>query len=742
MSFDQTQHQSTDERLKSEELSLKKTTPPAEVPGYVVQKFLGSGAYGEVWSGLDQNTGRKVAIKFYTRKGGVDVSLLSREVEKLVYLAADRYVVQLLDVGWDANPPHYVMDYIENGSLEDALKRRGTYSASEATELFQEVAIGLMHLHGKGILHCDLKPGNVLLDQDFKPRLADFGQSRLSSEQVSALGTLFYMAPEQADLEAIPDARWDVYALGSLFYTMLTGGPPYRTPEIIQKVESELEMNDRLKKYREVIKSSPPPNQHRTIKGVDRRMAEIIDRCLAVDPNRRYSGAHGVLLALRSREESKARVPFFILGLVGPVLLMLIMSLFGFTIYQRAIDNTNKTLLQEARQTNEFAAQFAARSAGDQIDKYIDAVERLANDPKFVSQFVEFMGDEEIEKRRMKLSDPHRNNDPSLLPERTYVRERNGDLVNTLTQAMNDPRVPKTASWFVCDQSGTQVASVFRTNPGKSTIALNYSFRTYFHGGPVDLKEKDGDKVTYSVTTDDTQRKHIDAPHISAVFSSEATYALKTAFSIPIYIDGQFRGIVATTAEMGRFIDFQNRDLQYVMLIDSRDGKNKGGIVEHPIFDSIRQENSNLPKRFEDYRVDIEEIDNDRFQDPLGKDELGEAYKRDLIAAQAPVTSVFARYKGDKDSPEKKERDEEKRAETGFVVLALEDAENVFAPVQNLESQIGQLALYTILIVCVVIVGIWYMCINTVRESRERLGRAFGGASETHYTEEGETEVL
>ena len=146
-----TLQQTPADQQRSQDLSLQRTRPPAEVSGYQTQRFLGAGAYGEVWVGLSRTTGRKVAIKFYLHRGGVDWSLLSREVEKLRFLSADRYVVQLLDVGWDAEPPYYVMEYVEQGSLDDLLRRNGSLSASEAAELFEEIAVGLSHAHGKEI---------------------------------------------------------------------------------------------------------------------------------------------------------------------------------------------------------------------------------------------------------------------------------------------------------------------------------------------------------------------------------------------------------------------------------------------------------------------------------------------------------------------------------------------------------------------------------------------------------------
>ena len=213
---------------------------------------------------------------------------MAQEVEKLVVLAADRHVVQLLDVGWDASPPYYVMDYIESGSLEDRIKSGNAMAVDRAVEVFKEVATGLMHLHGKGVLHCDLKPGNVLLDPDGKPRLADFGQSRLNTDNTSALGTLFYMAPEQADLRAAPDAKWDVYALGALLFTMLTGKPPYYSEQLKKKIEDAETLQARLKVYRNSLIDSKLPKNHRSIPGVDRTLGDVIDRCIATRPSDRF----------------------------------------------------------------------------------------------------------------------------------------------------------------------------------------------------------------------------------------------------------------------------------------------------------------------------------------------------------------------------------------------------------------------------------------------------------------------
>ena len=314
MASEQTQFQLSGDRRHSSKLSQQPTQPPTAVPGYTPGRFLGAGAYGQVWVAVDKNTGRQVAIKFFEHRAGVNWSLLSREVEKLVFLTADRYVVQLHEVGWDSDPPYYVMEYIENGSLDDRLQSRGPLSVSDAVPLFRDVLTGMTHAHRKGVLHCDLKPANILLDQDQKPRIADFGQSRLTSEQTPALGTLFYMPAEQASLNAVPDARWDVYALGALLYCMLMGRPPHRSGEAISEIDSSGTLEERLDKYRDFIKTAPPPTDRRRVKCVDRALADIIDRCLASNPADRFPTDLSIREALDRREESRVRRPLQLLG--------------------------------------------------------------------------------------------------------------------------------------------------------------------------------------------------------------------------------------------------------------------------------------------------------------------------------------------------------------------------------------------------------------------------------------------
>src|SRR5262245_53743726 len=347
------------------ELSLRGVRPPVKVPGYDQEQFLGHGAYGEVWTAVNRNSGRRVAIKYFTRRGGMDWTALAREVETLRYLFSDRYVVQLFEVGWESEPPYYVMEYMENGSLEDLL-RTHRLSVQEAVSIFREVAVALVHAHDKGILHCDLKPANILLDHDHKPRLADFGQSRLTNEMSPALGTLFYMAPEQADLTATPDARWDVYALGAVMYRMLVGEPPHRSDANVTSVATGT-LDAQLNAYRKLILTSPKPKAHRDVPGVDSGLAVIVDKCLEPSPSKRFPNPQAVVTALDAWSLQRTRRPLLWLTGLTFAVLFLMMAIIGQYLFRTTVNTAEHGVESRTLEANRFAAQSEAKQFGAQI---------------------------------------------------------------------------------------------------------------------------------------------------------------------------------------------------------------------------------------------------------------------------------------------------------------------------------------------------------------------------------------
>ena len=733
MSSEHTEQQDSSQIKSSRDLSMKPKSPPAAVPGYTIESLLGSGAYGEVWLAVDQKTGRRVAIKFYTRKTSLDFSLLSREVEKLVFLSADRYVVQLLDVGWDAKPPYYVMDYIENGALEDELKRRTVLPVDEAIELTEEICIGLMHLHGKGILHCDLKPGNVLLDQDKKPRLADFGQSRLSHEQAPALGTLFFMAPEQANLKAAPDARWDVYALGALLYCMLTGEPPFRDETLIKKIESSEAMEDRLLRYRELIESAPKPTAHRKIPGVDRNLADIIDRCIERNPKRRFGSVQSVFEALRERELAMAKRPLIILGLLGPLLLLGVMSLFGWNAYRGAISQTDESITEQTLESSQLVAKLAARSAAEQIDNYFRVLDELVNEQAFKNLVKIVVDDPDVQTITNQLVDPHLNKYEVLDPLREQLKTRfplRLSIEQRLQRNLDDRTYPQAASWFVCDSGGTQIASVFPDANRNKTVGNNYSYRSYFTGRDQVAEVVSGSETRYDVNEDPAQREHITQPTMSAIFLSTATNKWKIAFAAPIYEGDRFLGIAAITADMGSFIEFGLADDQYVMLVDGRRGQYQGTVLEHPLLADLskrQSEDKSLPVAITESLISqkvgsavLKSFTNDNlrlvpFLDPMSNDPVGTDYDRDWLASWADVQIRNGAA-----------NDSASRLQTGLKVIAVADRNEAMQPSRQLGSTLAKIAAFAITFFLLVTAGLLYFVFRSVSKSREKVNRMLG----------------
>ncbi len=711
MESDRTQHQDELEQHRSKELSRQRSRPPIEVPGYDARQFLGTGAYGEVWVAIDKNTGRKVAIKFYTQKSGVDWSQLSREVEKLVFLSADRYVVQLLDVGWDSKPPFYVMEFVEGGSLQQLLEKEGPLPVGEAVEMFREVTTGLLHAHGKGVLHCDLKPDNILLDQDRKPRLADFGQSRLSHEQTPALGTLFYMAPEQADLSSVPDARWDVYALGALLYCMLTGSAPHRTDRLLSEIDSSPSLAGRLETYRNEITTAQIPSEHRMMPNVDRELADIVDRCLAVSPDQRFPNVQSVLTALRARDATKDRQPLLLLGLLGPLLFLAVLGTFGFSAYRKSVRESDHMVRTWAHESSRFAAKFVAEAVARRIDTYYRLVEAEASDEEFQQLIVD--ATTQFREPLAKLVDGSLDEADRIAARRDFVdHPARSKLAERMEQLINREG-ESIASWFVTDAKGVQLASKIQNEAvSNSTVGFDYSRRAYFHGGETDF----GKGRHYDVDP-------LPATKLSPVFRSDASGTWKVAVSTPIERDGITIGVVALTVELGHLgeeEEFAATNRRFVTLVDGRE-EHRGQILQHPLFNEVLKAqalaNPGQPMPLPDYseyrvpldtlpKADDEVTEISLYDDPLAKAEGGEAYDVQWLAAQAPVKL--------------------KTLDTGLIVLVQENYDIAEAPVRTLGGGVLRNGLFAMLLLLAVVLYLWYLATRALRDPNEAMRRAGG----------------
>ncbi|MGB5623804.1 MAG: HDOD domain-containing protein [Gammaproteobacteria bacterium] len=201
---------------------------------YTIGRFelvrpLGKGSQGSVYLGKDPRLDRFVAIKVLTASAA-ELSATGENGAPLEALISSKLnhpnIVPIYDAGECPVGPYLVFEYVEGETLTQVLKARGPYSVEDAVPLFSSILKALATAHTADVLHLDLSPRNILIDQDNTPRVMDFGLSRFATAPAAgselATGTLRYMAPEH--FLGMPLGTWtDVYALGSTFYELVTG---------------------------------------------------------------------------------------------------------------------------------------------------------------------------------------------------------------------------------------------------------------------------------------------------------------------------------------------------------------------------------------------------------------------------------------------------------------------------------------------------------------------------------------
>jgi serine/threonine-protein kinase len=211
-------------------------TPQVLLGRYEVGRLLGAGGMAEVYEGHDRLLARRVAIKILLAQYAHDPAFLARfrrEAQSAASLSHPN-IVGVFDTGSEGDTWFIVMEYIDGRTLKDIIRAEGALYWARAAEVAADVAGALAVAHARGIVHRDVKPGNVMLTTEGKVKVMDFGIARATAvpsiTQTSAVvGTAQYIAPEQAQgLEV--DARSDVYALGCCLYEMVTGQVPFTGP--------------------------------------------------------------------------------------------------------------------------------------------------------------------------------------------------------------------------------------------------------------------------------------------------------------------------------------------------------------------------------------------------------------------------------------------------------------------------------------------------------------------------------
>jgi serine/threonine protein kinase len=265
--------------------------PPSVLKEYRLLEYLGGGTYGEVWKALHPTLNRVVAVKILRHKHSADARIRNSFVEegrKLGVLNGIG-VVQVFDAGQEDNWHFLVSEFVEGGDLSKLMARK-TLTPDAAARLVADIALALHRAHSLQIVHRDIKPQNILLDRDGRPKLADFGLAATDVEQQrergGVMGTAVYMAPELVRGESHwADSRTDIYALGVVLYQMLTGKLPFRG-------------RDRAETYHQILERPAPPL--RTLnESISPALEAICLKCLAKDPAERFTTARDLERALR-----------------------------------------------------------------------------------------------------------------------------------------------------------------------------------------------------------------------------------------------------------------------------------------------------------------------------------------------------------------------------------------------------------------------------------------------------------
>jgi eukaryotic-like serine/threonine-protein kinase len=627
------------------------------LPGYERCRKIGEGGMGEVWEAWQVKLKRFVAIKVI--RGGklasaAEVRQFLAGAEAAATLRHDN-IVSIHEVGEHEGVHYFTMDLMKGGSV---LQNMPIFCSERerSVQLLETIARAVHFGHEHGILHRDLNPANILLDENDRPHIADFGIAiRLHrigiTEDGAVVGTPHYMSPEQAEGRTRDlTTKTDVYGLGAILYHLLTGRPPF-------------EGETREEVLEQVVKS-PPLDPRKIDPTIERGLVTICLKCLEKDPENRYPSAEALAVTIGRYLNGEAPEGVRVIqrawhwarrnsvraaAIAAAMVFVLIMVPGALSLLRG--EKAAKTA--EMQQDNKNRAAMVAGTVLAKFGALSEAVRNAAEDPR--------------------LGDALESGDASKAKE--FCRSTYEEYEDPSRGLKLDDNSPFDM-WFVMDETGRLLA-VYARQPLMGTFLRtqnrNYEWRDYFRGA-AKLAER---------------RRH--STYISPAFKSENDDDYKFAISAPVYRNGTWVGVliaaVAAQAKLGSLED----DTQSIAVLVAPRGRDRGSstpespylVLRHPGYTSYGEavgmdskEVRSLNERSREERLRLMRplglpppsllMSNNSYRDPLAERYVN--YAGRWIAGYAPVGN------------------------TGFVVIIQSRAERAFASVLEVGSQLAKRA--------------------------------------------------
>jgi tRNA A-37 threonylcarbamoyl transferase component Bud32 len=261
------------------------------LPRYQNPHLLGRGGMGDIYRATDSVLGREVAVKILAERYSQDQSVrqrFKREALAAARLSGEPNIVTIFDVGEHHERPYIVMEYLPGGSLDEVLREGGAQQPQQVFAWLEQAGRALDSAHERGVVHRDVKPGNLMLDREGNVYVADFGIASAAGMDSltmtgTVLGTAGYLSPEQAQGERATAAS-DRYALAVVAFELLTGSRPFAADSPTAEAAAHV--------------NAPVPSVSAST-GLPRELDAVFERALAKDPAHRFETCGGVVAALR-----------------------------------------------------------------------------------------------------------------------------------------------------------------------------------------------------------------------------------------------------------------------------------------------------------------------------------------------------------------------------------------------------------------------------------------------------------